>query len=398
MSYGPGIVKAKIDGIAAGGAGVARIDGKSVFVEGGIPGETVVCRVLEERGSWARAETLEILEASQDRARPECPFYGRCGGCGLRHMGYEAQLAAKTAILKDSFVRIGGLVPPEPAVSPCVPREYRNRMQFHAFRGFDKNRPDAFCGLKARGSDEIVPVSDCPVADPGLRRLLSEGGSEARALFVSPGKDRVTVYSREGLLLSENGPSRGRTRILDGELLLDAGVFFQSNGAMLEKLLSDLTGIARGLGDAERSLPMADLYCGVGTFAAFLGGFFTGVDMVEGNKTALALAGENLAGNKSAKFYPGRIGDWAKNRALDGYGLAVVDPPRQGLDSALTRRLVEKGPRVLAYVSCNPATLARDCGTLIESYDIAELRWYDFYPHTAHIESLAVLIGRGGRP
>ena len=398
MSSRPGIVKTKIDGIAAGGAGLARIDGKSLFVDGGIPGETVVCRILEERKSWARAETVEILEASPNRVRPECPFYGGCGGCDLQHMSYEAQLSAKTAILKDSFIRIGRIVPPEPAVSPCVPWEYRNRMQFHAFRGFDKNRPDAFCGLKARGSDEIVPVSDCPVADPGLRRLLSQGGSEAKALLVSPGKDRVTVYSRENLLLSENGPSRGRTRILDRELLLDAGVFFQSNGAMLEKLVSDIVKIAGGLGDTQRNLPMADLYCGVGTFAALLGGLFPGVDMVEENKTALALAAENLSRNKTAKFHPGRIEDWAKTRPLDGYGLALVDPPRQGLDPALARRLVGNGPRVLAYVSCNPATLARDCRTLTESYNIAELRWYDFYPQTAHIESLAVLTRLDSRP
>ena len=395
------LVKAMIEEVAASGAGLARLGGKSVFVEGGLPGEMVLCRITEEHRSWAQAELLEVLEASPDRVQPACGFYGICGGCSLQHLSYSAQIAAKTAILKDAFARIGGFNPPEPVVLPSDPWEYRNRMQFHAIRQFDKNRPDAFCGLKARKSTNIIPVSDCPVADPGIRSLLLDQGKAAKEFFVSPGKDRVTVYARKGLLLSENGVARGKTRILEKELVLDAGVFFQSNGAMLEKLVSDLREIATGLNGAERNLPMADLYCGVGTFAAFLGELFPRTDMVEENKAALALARENLASLGSANFYAKRIEDLTASRftasaGFSGYGFVVVDPPRQGLDQALTRWLVENGPRVLAYVSCNPATLARDSKTLLETYELARLHWYDFYPQTAHVESLAVFVKRNG--
>jgi len=391
------LFKAEIREIAAGGAGLARIDGKNVFIEGTVPGETVLCRITEERGSWAQAELLEIPEASPDRVRPACGFYGVCGGCNLQHMSYPAQLAAKTGILKGAFIRIAGFCPSEPAVSPCDPWEYRNRMQFHAIRQFDKTQPDAFCGLKARKSGAVVPVSDCPVADPGIRGLLRDKGGGAKGILVSPGKDRVTVYARNGLLLSEGGVSRGRTRILEKELALDAGVFFQSNGAMLEKLVSDLREIAAGLTGAGRNLPMADLCCGVGTFAAFLGEFFPGVDMVEENRAALALARENLAPLGSANFYAKRIEEWATGKSAPAarfrdYGFVVVDPPRQGLDLVLTRKLAENGPPVLAYVSCNPATLARDGKTLLGAYELAELRWYDFYPQTAHVESLALFV------
>jgi len=390
------LLQVKIEGIAAGGAGLARAGGKSVFVEGSVPGETALCCVTEERGSWAKAELLEILEPSPDREQPACAFYGACGGCNLQHMAYPAQLAAKTAILKDAFARICGASPPEPAVSPSAPWEYRNRMQFHAIRQFDKSRPDAFCGLKARKSADIIPVSDCLVADPGIRSLLpgkkrevAANSPSPREFFMSPGKDRVTVYAREGLLLSESGVSRGKTRILGKELALDAGVFFQSNGAMLEKLAADLLEIAAGL-SGERDLPMADLYCGVGTFAALLGGLFPRIDMVEENKAALALARENLAPRQAANFHAKRIEDWAKTARLRDYGLVVADPPRSGLAPALTRQLAKSGPRILAYVSCDPATLARDSKTLLEAYELADLRWYDFYPQTAHIESLAV--------
>jgi len=393
------IFKVKIEGVAANGAGLAKIDGKSVFIEGSALGETIVCRTDGEHRSWTRAELLEILDASPDRVRPACDFYGICGGCNLQHLSYPAQLAAKTLILKDAFTRIGGFSPPEPEISPSEPWEYRNRMQFHAIRHFDKSCPDAFCGLKARKSADIIPISDCLVADPGIRALLSDQGKKARDFFVSPGKDRITVYARKGTLLSESGVTRGRTSILDQSLVMDAGVFFQSNGAMLEKIVSDLREIATGLSGTRghlpvTDLPMADLYCGVGTFAAFLGEMFPHVDMVEENKAALALARENLIALGSAGFHARRIEDWAKTATLHGYGFVIVDPPRQGLAPGLVQRLAGNGPKVLAYVSCDPATLARDSKALLGAYELAELRWYDFYPQTAHIESLALFVRR----
>jgi len=388
------VVKVRIEGIVAGGAGLAKIDGKSVLIEGTAPSEIVVCRVFGERRSWAQAELLEIVEASPERAQPACGFYGACGGCNLQHLSYPAQLAAKTAILKDALARIGGVAAPEPDVVPSEPWEYRNWMQFHAIRRFDKSRPDAFFGLKARKSAEVIPVADCPIADPGIRALLRGGGAQAKALLVSPGKDRATIYSRDGLLLSEAGTSRGKTRILGKELALDAGAFFQSNGAMLEKLAADLREIACGLGSKERGMPAADLFCGVGALAAFFGEFFPGASLVEENKSALAIARENLAHLAPVSFHAERAEIWAKTSGLRGYGFVVADPPRQGLDPRLARGLAANGPRVFAYVSCDPATLARDSKALMAAYDLAELRLYDFYPQTAHIEALAVFARR----
>ena len=385
----------------------SRRCGRTVFVDGTIPGETVVCRPADDEGSWATAELLEVLAASPDRVTPVCAFHGRCGGCNLQHMSHSAQVAAKTAVLVDAFARIGGLTAPAPEVSFGEPWGYRNRMQFHAIRdprpfpgtaGRGPKRAtahlDAFFGLKARNSGDVIPVSDCPVADSGIRALLAAGQKEAAGVLVSPGKDRVTVYSRDGLLLSEAGTMRGKTKVLEKSLAIDASVFFQSNGAMLERLVADLLGIAEALDPAIRALPMADLYCGIGTFAAFLGGLFPRVDLVEENKAALALARENLARHGSTGFHARCAGDWAKGSDLGGYGFAVADPPRQGLEPLLADRLVKRGPAVLAYVSCDPATLARDGGILAAAYDLADLRLYDFYPQTSHIESLAVFVRR----
>jgi 23S rRNA (uracil1939-C5)-methyltransferase len=372
----------RVAGIAAGGAGAGRIGGKSVFIEGVAAGETVCCRVTTEHRSWAVAELLDIVEASPDRVRPACALYGICGGCTMQHISYDAAFAAKAAIVQDAFIRIGGFVPPEPAMFPSVPWEYRNRMQFHL------KAPFAAFGLKARKSGEIVPIPDCPVADPGIRLVLQKAAAGEPVLSPPPDRDRCTVYARNGLLLSEGGTRRGRTRLLDRDIALDAGVFFQSNGAMLERLIGDLLAVA-GSGGACR---MADIYCGVGIFAAFLSGPFSGVDLVEENKTALALARENVRHDR-AEFFALRDTEWVhrNGRKSGAYGFIVVDPPRQGLSPAVARWLSENGPPLLAYVSCDAATLARDGKILTAGgYDLAELRLYDFYPQTAHIESLAV--------
>ncbi|MDR1587711.1 MAG: TRAM domain-containing protein [Treponema sp.] len=374
------IFNSKIEGIAAGGAGIARLGNTPVFVEMTAPGDRVNCRVVEEHRGWARAELLETSEASADRVDPACPFYGRCGGCGLQHVKYEAQLAAKGAILRSAFERIGGFSPPSPPLIPSEPWEYRNRVEFHRLG-------NAGFGLMARKSAEVIPIADCPVADPGIRTALKKTALGERVLALPPEKDRFAVYARRGVFLGEGGISRGKIRLLDTEISLDAGVFFQSNGTMLEKLIVDLRELAFG---ADRRLPMADLFCGVGTFAAFLGELFPRIDLVEKNKTALALARENLRG-RPVEFFALRDDEWSRRGARRDYGFIVADPPRQGLSPGTARRLAAEGPPLLAYVSCDPATLARDAAVLLGGgYRLAELRLYDFYPQTAHIESLSV--------
>ena len=380
--------KAKIEGIAAGGAGFARIEGKSVFIEGTIPGEIVICRITEDHPSWSKAELLEIEEASPEREQPICSEYGKCGGCNLQHLGYPAQLTAKTAILIDTLTRIGGIDPPEPQVFPSEPWEYRNRMQFHAIRQGIIHESSPFLGQKMRKNADIIPISDCPIADPGIREVL-RGDKKQKLSLLPPEKDRFSVYARGGLFLSEGGISRGKTTVLDQELALDAAVFFQSNGEMLEKLIGDLLGIVANMPD--RSLPMADLYCGVGTFAAFLGKMFPKVDLVEENKAALAIARENLVSLKSAAFFAQRSAHWAKNGIPRRYSFIIADPPRHGLGRSLALSLASGGHPLLAYVSCDPAALARDSKTLLTGgYRLIKLYFYDFYPQTSHIESLAL--------
>jgi len=373
------IVTARIQRIAAGGAGIARPEGKTVFVDLTAPGDLARFRITKEHKNWAQAELLEIQEPSPARTEPACPLYGRCGGCSLQHLAYEAQVEAKTAILRDAFARIGGIDPPELRVRTGEPFGYRNRVQFH------KN-PDQGIGFRERKSSRIVPLADCPVADGGIRKALSEKSIKG------PDKERFTVYSRGKTFLAEGAAERGHVSILSKEIALDVKVFFQSNAAMLELLVKDL---AEAASTADRNLPAADIYCGAGTFAAFLDA--PALDLVEENKAALALARENVRGKKLTCYaltdtaWVRTLADKQTDRKKERWGFMVLDPPREGLSGPLAKWLAGNGPALAAYVSCDPATLARDSRLLLEGgYTLKELTLYDFYPQTAHIESLAL--------
>jgi len=371
------IFSARVERIAAGGAGVAGYEGKRVFIELTAPQDLVRCQIKKDHKTWAEAELLEILEESPRRAEPVCPLYGRCGGCSLQHLNYETQIEAKTAILKDAFSRIGGIFLQEISIRISSPFEYRNRMQFHKTAC---NKP----GFKERKSSRLVSLDDCPVADIGIHKALREGKIQQ-----PPGRERFTVFSRKNTFLCEGVNEQGRVYVLDKELTIDASVFFQSNVETLELLIWDLMAVAS---EADKALPMADIFCGVGTFAAFLGGEFPEIDLVEENKKSVMLAHGNMPQGKKTNYYAMADTEWSKTQKKErSWGFMVLDPPRKGLSLGMVEFLVKNGPELAAYVSCDPATLARDSRYLLEGgYSLKDITLYDFYPQTAHIESLAV--------
>jgi 23S rRNA (uracil1939-C5)-methyltransferase len=389
------IVEAEVERIAAGGAGLARPGGRVLFIPYSAPGDRIRGRITGEHAGWAAAEPLELLRASPRRTAPRCPLYPAldrpgvpaCGGCSLQHLDYGFQLEAKGEILREAFGRIARLPLGRFEIIPSPAWEYRNRVRFHRSAG--TGRP----GFKSAGSGRVVPLDDCPVADPGIRELLRSG-----ELRVPPGRDQFSLYSRGGLILREGGrrgdpASRGRLKIRDRELLAEAGLFFQGNGDMLELLIGELLDLAEG---ADRSLPMADLYCGVGTFASFLAPLFPGADLLEENPAALALARKNVPGN--VRFSALTDNEWVKRKenGTGRYGFIVADPPRRGLSPAMGRWLARCSAPLLAYLSCDPASLARDYGELSKGWELAGLKLFDFYPQTAHIESLALFRNKHG--
>jgi len=398
------IYKLQLETITQGGEALGRINGKPVFIEGGAPNETVVCCITEERNTWSRAKLLEITEPSPVRTESICSFYGKCGGCNLSHIDYNAQLNIKVSILGESFRRIGGINPPEIEVFSSPPYEYRNRMQFHCLRQAAKSEGIGF-GLKGRASGEIIPVTDCPIAVSDIREKIKPSSSSAvsapqrlceSSFRIPPEKDRFTVFAKDGVFFNEGGQQRGNIKLLNKEITIDAGLFFQSNCFMLEKLIIELQKITE---QADRTLDMADLYCGVGTFALFLGGMFPKVILAEENKMAVSLSRENLKrinGLNSAEFYALRDTNWPECLKWSNLGFIIADPPRAGLSTKLTEALIkyakdQKGHFIFAYVSCDSSSLARDSKILLKGgYRLKELKLFDFYPQTSHIESLAV--------
>ena len=373
---------APVERLAAGGAGIVHIDGQVVFVDYTAPGDLISLRITEVHAAWARGELREVLEPSADRRSPACSLYGTCGGCSLQHLNYPAQLREKEGILREALIRIGGIPCPPPVKTvPSPEYGYRNRIQLHGIPGTNR------LGFKARKSGNILPLTDCPVADEGIRQALGKKG------FLPPqGKRRFTVYSRGGILLCEGKDGPAPVILHNRDIRMDPGVFFQSNAAALEKLIPDLCAASD---KADPSRPMADIYCGVGTFAAFLRERFSRIDLVEADTVALGLARKNVPG-PFMRYFPLTGEEWVRKirRAPSaGYGFAAVDPPRQGLSPSLRQWLGEEGPPLLAYVSCDPATLARDSAVLrAGGYRLESVTFYDFYPQTPDIETLAIFV------
>jgi 23S rRNA (uracil1939-C5)-methyltransferase len=247
-------------------------------------------------------------------------------------------------------------------------------------------------GFFGRRTNEIVAVDDCVVAAPIIRCAL-----RAHTLAPPIQSDRFTVYGKEDLLLSEGGTRRGAISLCGKHIELDAGVFFQSNSACQEKLVSAVAAQARVARD-QGATHAFDLYAGVGAFSAFFAEYFECVSLVEENQAALALARKNVH-HAHAQWYAQRMERFIekKGRALAA-SLArenvfvVADPPRAGLSREALSFLIKIHPRVLVYVSCDAASLARDARLLCASgFHVQSLCLYDFYPQTPHIETLAVL-------
>lgn len=372
-----------ISRLVAGGDGLGFIDGKAVFVPGVLPGERVRIRVARRRKDYDRGALLEVLEPSAHRVTPGCRYAGVCGGCDWLHIRYEEQLRQKSSIAAEALRRTGGIERPEPAIEASEPWGARNRAQLHV-------AGNGGLGYMGAGSTRVVAVDACPIVVPALQGLFR--GEASRP----PGLERFTVFgagSGSSRVLAVEGTDDDRelaVTVVGRRIVFSVGCFFQSNLPALEKLLS---WILAGIGGGTA----ADLYCGVGLFASFLSERFSRIICVESSAMSISFARRNVAGT-SHEFYPMSVEQWittsASREALDA---AVVDPPRAGLGPEVRQWLAENGPPRLLYVSCNPVTLARDlAGLLAGGYVLDDLRLFDFYPQTSHIEAAAKL-SRGGK-
>jgi 23S rRNA (uracil1939-C5)-methyltransferase len=413
----------RISGIAAGGAGVGRdAGGRAVFVHRTAPGELVRARLIEEKPRWARARLERVLESSPDRRDAPCRFYARCGGCTLEHLSYAAQLSAKAVIVVDALSRIGGIAIDTPAVV-ASPAElcYRNRVSFSLVRLRDGSVRAGFHELER--PDRVIDIDEtCLMPEPPVAAAWGElrrGWGRGAARLPSGTRLRLTLRATAAgrtSLLVQGGYSAGRPDellvrvasldsiwhqpqpadspvLLAGasalseswqgeELSLGGAMFLQVNrgaAALLDEHVMQLAGDVSGR-------TVVDAYCGVGLHARRLARLGARVRGIELDAQAVQEAQRSAP---AAVFTAARVED-ALPAALPA-DLVVLNPPRAGVAAEGVAALLAVPPSRIIYISCDPATLARDLKRLAPTFRVRSIRCFDLFPQTAHIESVVEL-------
>jgi len=364
------IAELKIEDVAFGGKGVARDNGKAVFVPFTIEGEKVSAQIVREKKQFAEAELVDLKETSPHRVEPPCPYFGRCGGCSYQHIDYEHQLAIKFRQVRDVLQRIGKLkdVPMRPIIPSPLDYNYRNRITVHAQEGV--------IGFYQRDSHHLIDIERCPIAMDEVNRVLAE----LRGQRVRDG--HYTLRAESGVL-----------------------VFSQTNDAVA-KALRDL--VAQFVPAGQQLL--IDAYCGAGFFAKALLDRFERVIGIDWDRFAIEAAKKNattketyIAGDIEAELRS----VLEQTRGVEAVAAAtapsqnlrvgtrattlLVDPPATGLSAKIREMIVDLAPSTLIYVSCNPPTLARDLADLQQRFTIESVTPLDMFPQTAEIEVAAHL-------
>lgn len=424
-------MKLRIEKPIYGGAGLSRLDGKAIFVPFTLPEELVEARVTQDRGSYANAELVNILEPSPHRTKPVCPWFGQCGGCHYQHIDYSQQLEIKSQILRETLERAHINDIPEIDILHADPFRYRNRIRLHVDRATSR-----LC-YKRPSSHQNLAVDACPIAAPILEDSLKAIQAAAPTwqlgrhfteieLFTNSAKDSVLITlwtSGASLPVSHKfqelwpqmraqnpnitgaavfsadkvkQPIEALAKVGEQSLVYTAagreyrvslGSFFQTNRFLIDALANLVT-------DRPSDTLAWDLYAGVGLFSVALASRFEKIIAVESAPASIRDLHHNLQGKQNRiiasrtldflrRFHPG------KESTPD---FVVVDPPRAGLGKEVTALLVDVRPAHITYVSCDPATLSRDLKSLLDSgYHLTSMHMVDLFPQTFHLESVAAL-------
>jgi 23S rRNA (uracil1939-C5)-methyltransferase len=393
--------------MAPTGEAIGRHEGMVVFVPLGLPGETVEADIIHRRRNFARARIRRVIRPAPQRVTPPCSYFGTCGGCQWQHADYAAQLAFKTNAVREQLTRIGKLT--DVYVQPCLPSPksygYRNHTQFVLS---PRHRPGYYVG----GTKTVLEVQDCPILDESLREMVRTNRSETSAvqdeIRSSPAADllphlrelhlRAGVNTGERVSLFElddgssvvlGGQQHLQERVGDYTYTYSPTSFFQVNTGMAE-LLVKVVMAALSLRGAERVL---DLCCGVGLFTLPISDRAAFVLGVESDPTATQDAALNLAGHANAKVITADVGEALHDELVRTatWDAVVLDPPRAGIERTALHRVCDLRARRIVYVSCDPATLARDARLICDSgYTIRWVQPMDMFPQTHHVETAAV--------
>jgi len=401
------LLTVKLEKLVYGGDALGRLpDGRAVFVPFALPGEMVSIRIVEEKRGHVRAELMEVLEPSPERIPPKCKHFGICGGCDYQHLPYQNQLEAKTEILRDQLKRIGKIE--NPPMQPIIPSprawNYRNNVQFHLTR-------DGKLGYVDAKGRNVLPITEChlPEAplneiwpglefDPclGLERVSLRLGCDEEAMLILDSDEPPELELEAGLsvvhLNNEDsvvmaGEETLMIEVNERSFQVSAASFFQVNtgmaGKMVEHLLVKLP--------VSPGTTLLDVYCGVGLFSAFFAPRVGRLIGIESSPSACDDFTVNLDEFDNVELYQAPAEDVLPNLDVKP-DIALVDPPRAGLEKHALDALLALGPERIAYVSCDPSTLARDAARfIVGGYRLTEVTPFDLFPQTFSIESISIL-------
>ncbi|MHB8772086.1 MAG: class I SAM-dependent RNA methyltransferase [Syntrophales bacterium] len=393
-------VQTRIGDVAFGGDGVGRVDDLVLFVPFTVDGDDVEVRITEAKRRFSRGKLLRVLKPSLHRTLPPCPVYTRCGGCRLQHIAYPHQLAIKQRQVEEAFRRIATIAaPPVAGVIPSPESYgYRGKAEFHVAGGRGGQR----LGLMALASNDVVAVENCPICADSLNRNYAALRDRLARGELRDAQERLVIWADEpGEPLAEAGTGHGDApdvvRIVrEKRLIVPYQGFFQANRFLIAELVAQVVRCCALAGGET----VVDAYAGVGLFSLFLGAKAGRLFGIEGDREAVRCAEINLRreGLGEAEFFCGDVAAVLERefvRPGTKVDVAVLDPPRDGCGPDVVEKTAGLGPERVVYVSCNPATQARDILKFSEyGYRVESLQPLDMFPQTAHIEVVALLMRR----
>lgn len=379
----------RIESVAYGGQGVGRVDNFVVFVPKAAPDDILDVEITEVKKRFARGRILQILHLSPCREIPLCRYYGQCGGCDYQHISYDEQLNIKQKQVREIFQKIGGIDEPPVAEIIASPRiySYRGKAALHT----ELTRRDRKTGFMDVSGARIIDVERCEIMDESINQQL----------LVLRDDENCSVHG-DFILWSRSFSDKKESKdfvfrsALGREFLVPRDGFFQANLCLTDRLVSEVCRLVEG----KKLNTIIDAYCGSGLFTLFLSPFADQVIGVELNEQSVRCAEKNaqsfgiqnvsfICENCAAAFQEKKI------RADERIDLIVLDPPRGGCDDDLLLEIISRKPEKIIYISCNPATQARDVRHLNEKgYKLEKLLPFDMFPQTHHIEVVGLLVCR----
>lgn len=390
-------VEVRVEKLVAGGEGLARIEGVPLFIPRAAPGDLLRVRLMERRADYGRAEIVDILEPGPARRPDPFPELSRSGAADLQHLRDDVQPLLKAEAVKETLERLGNLKLPPPPATQLVAGEpwgYRLRTQLHT--EVDPVAGGVRVGYYARGTNDLIPLTRCPLLVPELEALLPTLAAQLGSLGNDPPQRLDLAAGEPGSFAAVSVAPKvldlphGEVSLTVGDITYsyDARCFFQAHRGLLPRLVDIVVGPWEG----EAAY---DLYAGVGLFSLPLARRYQRVTAVESDTNAARYARLNARRNRLSNLEvdPRVVESWISELPEDA-DRVVVDPPRAGLAMSIRKSLLAKRPRRLTYVSCHPATLARDLRLLRTLYDLEKVYLVDLFPQTGHMETVAQMVRR----